>query len=278
MIKAMKYLVLLLTFFLITKVSGQCVNPFQNNKAKWEEIEVVMSNEEKANLLGKQNDRFGKNYLDPDEYYDQFHPLFLNSDSRIDIIYVGQHGGEGTEVDIMINTGNGFRSIKSELGGILNIFKLGPNSGYIIHFLQYGCCDDPQNSIATWTLTEVGTNIQINTTNKIYYLEGTELPKCFDINLKFEVLNSPYTLRATTEINNSPGLIHNYEQGNIIAEFKEGDTGTAVASKTDETGRVWWFVIMDPPEHNNLFHNYAIYRKEQWSGWMSSRFVKVFSE
>ena len=88
---------------------------------------------------------------------------------------------------------------------------------------------------------------------------------------KIEVLNSPYYLRATPEIINDEFHYH-YEKGNIIAEFSKGDTGYALDQRTDNTGRVWYFVIMNPPQGNG-FHNYDIDRHEKWLGWMSSRFL-----
>lgn len=272
----MRYLFIVLNFIICHQIKGQCVNPFIHNKDLWKGIQIELSNAEKANLLGE-FEKIWKDRMEADEYYSQFFPLHINTDTLVDFIYKGQYAGEGTEVDILINTGDDFESIKKELGGILNIFRLGPNSGYIIHFLQYGCCDDPQNKIETWILAENQNNMSITTTQKVFYLDETEIPDCFDINLKFEVLNSPYTLRATPKIINEPEVIHNYDRGNIVAEFGEGDTGTALATRTDEIGRVWWFVVMDKPKHLDLFHNYGYHRNEQWSGWMSSRLVQIQS-
>ena len=40
--------------------------------------------------------------------------------------------------------------------------------------------------------------------------------------------------------------------------IKKGHKGKSFASETDETGRVWWYVIMD----NNI------------AGWMSSKYLE----
>jgi hypothetical protein len=140
---------------------------------------------------------------------------------------------------------------------------------------EYGCCDDPNNFVQAWIVTESFGAATISATHEIHYLNLTEIPECFSLNIKFEVQNTPYILRATPEINDSEA-IHNFERGNIVAEYGKEDRGIALASRTDETGRIWWFVVMEKSNHSALFHNYAIFRSQKWAGWMSSKFLKAY--
>lgn len=256
-------------------LSAQCINPFSWNKDKFDSFELEYSLSDKSDIL-KYAYKVKLDYMDDSTYYSQFHPIYIDSDSLVDIIFEGQMGGESLEVDVLLNTGSGFESIISHMGQVLSIERVSPNSGLIIYFEQYGCCDDPANYIQTWILSEgpyETTNIL--TSKKTFYLNETIIPECFDLNQKFEVANQPYSLRATPEIINELNVIHNYDRGNIIAEYGTRDTGTALASRSDNTGRVWWFVVMDKPKHYDLFHNYSYYRNEQWAGWMSSRYLKL---
>lgn len=69
------------------------------------------------------------------------------------------------------------------------------------------------------------------------------------------------------------------ERGNVMAEYGRGARGTALAERTDSTGRVWWFVRMDgatPPRDAHISapedHAGRVLPTDRL-GWMSSRFL-----
>ena len=252
---------------------SQCKNWFLRTKSKFKGIEISMTIEEKKALLEEYSTSKWE-LLDDDEYFKSFHAIHLNSDSLIDFIYEGYQGGESSLVSILLNQNGKFVVQEEKSGRILNIEKLAPSMGLLINFEQYGCCDDPSNWIQTWVIRGSRSRIVIDKTPRIYYLKGTRIPDCFTINSRFEVVNKPYTLRCTPQIIDDPEIIHNYDRGNIVAEFGTGDSGTALASYEDETGRVWWFVVMEKPKHQDVFHNFKIFRNERWAGWMSSRYLQ----
>ncbi|MEQ8245623.1 hypothetical protein [Fulvivirga sp.] len=268
-----------IAFLLLSLTSGefygQCFNPFKASNDIWGSVELDMSDAQKQSIIDEfgQPDQVKSGMLKPESYLKSIHPIYIDSDTLVDFIYHGWSGGESEFVDIMLNKGNKLESIHSEMGKILNVSRLGLSSGLNIQFLQYGCCDDPNNYIETWVVSENSDFTSAVVMDRTHYLQGTEIPDCFDTSFKFKVLNTPYTLRATPEINNEENAIHNFEKGNIIAEYGVGDIGTALASRTDETGRIWWFVIMETPLRNDLFHNYKYYRSKRWVGWISSRYL-----
>lgn len=206
-----------------------------------------------------------------DQYYGYFKPVYLNNDTLVDFIYHGPSGGEGFLVSIYLNTNGTLKELKSETGAISKIYKPVPDSPAVIHFTQSGCCDDPHNYLQIWTLT----GNKIFESDKYHFLEKTEIPENLNFKFSIKIKNTPYYLRATPSIVND-NLNHNYKKGNIIAEFSAGDIGHVLASRTDNTGRLWYFVIMESPK-NDGFHNYDIYRHERWLGWLSSRYVDIIN-
>jgi hypothetical protein len=64
----------------------------------------------------------------------------------------------------------------------------------------------------------------------------------------------------------------------FLAIYSKGSTGTAIAKHIDQSGRLWWFVVMDhyKKPSRSLFaprnHNMISYKS---TGWMSSRFLTV---
>lgn len=143
----------------------------------------------------------------------------------------------------------------------------------MIDFIQYGCCDDPINYWQQWTINPTTGNISIHKTEEYYFMEGTNFPDKFDAHTKFRIINTSYKLRATPEIINDKPINYHFEQGNVIAEYSKGDTGFALASETDEAGRIWWFVALD----ESMSEGYSVYsskRNRKWLGWMSSRYIE----
>ena len=106
-----------------------------------------------------------------------------------------------------------------------------------------------------------------------------EFPKNLTLNVKFKVVNDKYTLRATPEIKNEFPISDYYEKGNLICELTKGDIGYAIASKTDETGRIWWFCIVESniEKDDTFYHIRKNHSNEKWFGWISSRFVETIN-
>ncbi|MEQ9403369.1 MAG: hypothetical protein RIM99_07290 [Cyclobacteriaceae bacterium] len=210
--------------------------------------------------------------MNMEEYLDHFHPVHINLDNDIDLIFNGPSGGESFSVKVYLNRNGKLELVESDVGAIQNVTRKFPDAPLTMDFLQYGCCDDPINFLEQWTILHNNPRTVIRS-SKYYFMDETEFPESWNTMVKFKVTNTPYTLRATPEIINDKPLTYHYEQGNKLAEYSDGDIGYAISSKTDETGRVWWFVSMNPPNEDG-YSVYKIRRSEKWLGWMSSRFLE----
>ena len=113
--------------------------------------------------------------------------------------------------------------------------------------------------------------------NRTARIQNTELPTNeLKEPVRFEIENEIYHLRATPKIDTTNLWYEGHEgEDNIIAELKKGDKGKAIGESTDSTGRIWWFVEIDPEFKPNKSHFYDLEeRPTKVTGWMSSRFVK----
>ena len=222
-------------------------------------------------------DKLGRSWMhdqiwfDSTEYYNFFAPAYLNNDTLVDMVYYGPSGGEPLMTTIYLNEGKTLKDIKTGLGSIIKYEKPFPDTPTTLHFVEWGCCDDPHNTYQVWFIKDE----TLFEGEKYHFLEGTELPQTFNYLFSIRVKNTPYSLRATPEIINRDFHYH-FEKGNIIAEFSTGDVGHVLSSKTDKTGRIWYFVVMESPLKVG-YHNYNIYKDQKWMGWMSSNYVEIIN-
>ncbi|NME71663.1 hypothetical protein [Flammeovirga aprica] len=240
---------LCLTF---TSFAQENVNFFvKENNFDWSKYEIEYT--EKLNAL------IQKEEIEISEY---FHPIYLNNDSFPDFVYEGPYeeaGLEGMNTYFYISSKRKIEILESANGQILHIRELGYNQGKEIIVLDEGYCGATDYQLHFIYLLYKGKDTIFVKGNSIIYsgLEG-EIPDKLTLDQKFIVLNDRYNLRDSPQIN----------EENITDTYNEGNTGLAVASKIDDTGREWWFVIMDCRygcrEHDVKYH----------AGWMSSRYLE----
>ena len=94
----------------------------------------------------------------------------------------------------------------------------------------------------------------------------------------FKTITEEYKLRLEPFINDTstssyPELV----QGNTIAIYPKESLGYALSQQQDDTGRIWWFVIMKnnlKPISSVMYSGF--YENDDYysCGWMSSRFLK----
>ena len=191
-------------------------------------------------------------------------------------MYDGPYG-EGYAAIIYQNKGNNiFKSDiipgklveinRSELTGILE-FKS----------YQMSCCGGVWNYLHTTTIVPRANSIEVVIVVQDVYLDATKEPSNFIDKIHFTTINPEYKLRATPKIESTFDQWPEKFDGNTVALYPEGSKGIAIAKETDETGRIWWFVIME----NNLnpvksiMYNNNDPGDTRSLGWMSSRYVKV---
>lgn len=271
--------ILLILLVLYSQIIFKGYSQVFNEEFEWKSIETQIDNKLKEKLVFEID--FMKMYftdmnLGNDIYLEYFHPTYLNSDTLIDFIYSGPSGGEPTLVTFFINENGKLIEKYKTYGGLEIKRKNLPSSTLIFSNYNVGCCDEPLNEYREITVISGSNGIQFIESEKVYYYEDMEFPDKITLNNWFKVKNEKYTLRATPEINNENHFSYYFENGNVICELTNGDIGYAIASKTDETGRVWWFCIVE----NNIakgdafYHIRKEYSNEKWFGWISSKYVE----
>lgn len=209
---------------------------------------------------------------------DNFHFFNLDDDEHLEIIFYGFAGAE-SNITVLIDNKNGeLRILDQFMGRIVSIDKNNSNQLSKIKILEFACCAGVVNHLLTYSWSPIYSEYQV--IDDIAFIDGTEWPLNFSLRQRFKTTAEYYRLRSSPIIDNSK--YSNNERdfdaiGNILAEFPEGTEGTALAEKTDETGRVWWFVYFDPISRpsNSLFHGSSNYEGLfKFAGWTSSRYVE----
>lgn len=239
--------------------------------ASWE---IEKSREEKIAIIQKANLHTITDLLEGTETplaneIDNFHFGYFDSDKIIDIIYTSSLGSESTFSHIYVNNESSFKHIIT-VGTITELFYDQKSTLPTIKSILPPCCAD---YIYTLTVDIPKSNDTYQAGITYYYDEGMEFPSELTLNQKFEVTKDTYRLRRTPEIDNTVDkYLDDAPVGNISHSYSNGDKGCAYASKTDSTGRVWWFVEMENPtlKTGEHFPNTGTF----YLGWMSSTYVK----
>jgi hypothetical protein len=259
----------------ITFANGQ---PFDERKPNWSMVELKISYELRDSLISMIKWNYPEDMIKmygerivrkPNSTY---HFLYINSDNLIDAIYSGPAINEGNSVSIFINDGNSLNHWEGRVGTLKSITQETPTSVLILTLIRYGCCDERSNE--HFQLLIPPSSDELIETNGTYFIYDTEFPSEFTFRKPFKVINETYHLRAQPLILNGEPESDYFEKGNIVATYGTDDTGIALAQSTDETGRTWWFVVMDP-KGNYTYHVRELYGDNYWYGWMSNRFVEL---
>lgn len=246
--------------------SGYEVPDDYANKLKF--IEFVKSN----GLLS--SERKGLEISDKQLRF-QIHAVDLNDDELADIIYQGPHMGEGSLVHIFLQTTSGFQKVFTTKQGIVTVDWQGELLDKL-YVKDWGCCADPNLTNSVYQVSYSNSNPEFN-----LIWESVELrsfvtkPKSSFSPKRFEITNEKYKLRANPWIDDSTSNEFLGITGNTIGLLKQGFKGTAYAASEDETGRIWWYVLIDTEyELEDTYINYENHDfKPHILGWISSRYV-----
>lgn len=109
--------------------------------------------------------------------------------------------------------------------------------------------------------------------NRYHYVTGMGKVTNFIAPIKFKISNPQNKLRYSTVIDDTPldPSMESSLPGNVIAAYAAGASGTAIATKTDKAGNVWWFVIMDANAEPTatILNDMGTKSKFYRCGWMS---------
>ena len=259
---------------------------------KWASIEKKMPRAEVdrfINVFPKEFEAYRRSneseFRNLDSLVKHLHFVDINVDGNLDVIFDGQGSGEGSLVQLFINTGKGFKEIFSDMQGVAKI-DWEENKMKRLYIVDWSSADDyiETNKIYGFTYDQPAAPAykQIYQSIAINGFSAVRPDSLFDKPTRFEVLNNNYKIRSAPVIDDT-GQFHwnkNQEsekgQGNSIGKLPKGTTGTALGKKTDATGREWWYVEID---ETYQFDRDMLYVQNKFPtrviGWISSRFIKV---
>lgn len=285
--KILFMLFLLICDFCNAQISNDIFSFFSDKDTiDWKKCELKIADKDKLDFALKLKPHF-KTLFEPSwdgvpmkisKFISCLHFMNLNNDANPDVIYYGYSGAESNCTVILINQGSVFKKIFNENG---HPEKLEFDSlRYLRSFtiMDRGCCGEYIENQTRYVVDDL---LKVSKDFRRSIVVRTEKPKSrFDNSINFKTLNDSYTLRSTTVIDNKPGSIcGDSRKGNIVAVYPKGSEGIAWAEKKDETGRIWWFVEMDPS--SNLKDNIVDGldgKSSRIVGWISSRFVEIIKK
>ena len=241
----------------------------------WSKFELSVSDSTIFELINKNKTLKQLHGHLGDGIVDYCHPIDIGNDMNIDIIFYWQTSIQH-QLTLYVNDGNVLNKTFDQFIDLTQINYYLPSSMIKFYGVTY--------LISGYPVASQLTEISIFPTKKyeinecVYYLD-TEIPEVFDIKIPFKVINDKYRLRTKPEIDNGDD---ENDFGNIIGEFAPNDSGVALAKSKDETGRIWWFVMMNNniSKDNSYFHvdndNSGYHRKKKVYGWISSRYLKTY--
>ena len=200
----------------------------------------------------------------------------LNNDGLLDVVYSGTSGGEPNIVYFFLQKDSGFEQIFEVMQAIKKVIWEGELLSQV-YTSDWGCC-------ATIHLINSVYNVTYDQQNKPVFKKkfqsievNNELTKpknFFTDPIEFVVDNEGYKLRLNPEIDDHTEYHWLEITGNTFATLKQGTNGTALASRTDKTGRIWWYVAIDFDKNvqNCILHTPDDY-PTRVIGWISSRYV-----
>jgi hypothetical protein len=213
---------------------------------------------------------------------DNFYVVDFNNDGISDILYYGNVGGESNNLILLIGQAdNKYKLVIRLLGRLVVVSENDGFSPLSFVIYNHACCagviDHLEKYVPIWNNSEFNYSVQY----KYAFYYTVKLPKIrFEKPKGFKTINQKYNLRLNPFVDDTIVLDHD-EIGNICAEYPKGSEGIAIAEQIDETGKVWWFVMMK----NNLKPNWSLYVKGDnndlpayFLGWISKSYLEIIEQ
>lgn len=261
-------------------------NHFRANKGSrfdWSTIKTDNDHSLIKSFILKNKSEFEWYFLGEDysptinDLFGSLHLIDLNGDSKLDVIFDGESGGEPYSIKIFINTNADFEKVLDVQQGIQDLVF---NNGCLaeITIIDWGCCAEYISHHYSYTV-DFSTKIQpFNLAYTLQSFDKIKWPSHYDLEQTyFHVKNDNYNLRFEPKIDDSTTYEVEFGtlKGNIISKLPKETKGYRLAQKIDETGRAWWFVAIVP---NDKIAKCVYYHQKNKSpvyylGWISSRFL-----
>ncbi|MBS1525684.1 MAG: hypothetical protein JST19_08550 [Bacteroidetes bacterium] len=219
-------------------------------------------------------------FHNPGDLKKDLHVYDLNADGKNDLIFTGESGGEPREVAFILNTSSGFRVVFKSFQYVWGL-DFDHNKISTIYIKDDGCCADYVDFNKIYHVDYTKDEPEFNLTYVSANIHNATFPKRhFSKPIYFQVINNNYKLRSDPVINDkdSVGYGGDMHLGNTIGLLTKGTWGRAIGESKDSTGRVWWFVELEPEaniKESVFYEDEGTKRKAAKMGWISSRYVKL---
>jgi hypothetical protein len=214
-----------------------------------------------------------------EEWLFGFYKYDFSGDGNDDLIFISYCGGEEYRNYFWVKKENKYYYSGLAMGTLVKLYRTGDSKSLSVVTRGGFCCLGYIGFINLYTPMIDNQVFKYKLEKSVREVGQMVLPDNRMPAKRFVVKNDKYKLREQPVIDDKyDEQESDFEQkpvyGNALAEFNKGSKGEAIAEKPDETGRVWWFVIMDPDakaEYNRFYGD----QKASKAGWMSSRFLEV---
>jgi hypothetical protein len=273
----------LLASLLFLSISSICFaepwsSLFNREQIGWNEWDLPSSDSMKSQVVD-----FIKNQHPGYLVFQEFiHTVDFSRDGLPDIIYSGYVGQESNVTIFLIYNAGTFEEVFAGCGDLVALEHLSNWSPLRFRIFNYACCGDFRHFIEDYVPHRKNGKLSYVLSNRILVDSRIKPPKkFFETSKFFKIENEQYNLRTGPIIDDKVFDTEWGEaKGNVIAVYVNGSIGQAISSKMDETGRMWWFVIMNSSNNKiwELYHHHDgcnSKEKADLAGWMSSRFLNV---
>jgi len=269
----MKYFIIFFLFF-VTLYAQKPLN-FVRQEVNWTKYEKLINSELRDSLITILQKTQEIEY--PIEFNKFFHFLDIDNDGLLDIFFNSDVGAEVPLILVFQQNTNGFDKIFEQYGLIVDIEM--PSKICFFQFQIYlpPCCAGTIEHFYDYVATNESGKINFVKINNFAFPYGLKFPeKYFENPIAFKTVNEQYKLRLEPIINDTTQYFID-TIGNTITIYPENSQGYALSEFLDETGRIWWFVIMKnnrKPIMNLIYPGFHDKKDYFTIGWMSSRFLK----
>jgi hypothetical protein len=244
---------------LITKEDFSGLEVFSYSLHLPDEFDISYLNiaigEQRQKLMDKVKDHFPhlveSAQYSGNDWKDEFKRNFIffdwTGDGKLDLIYTGWGGGEADYVRLFTYKNDSYNEVLTAYQRLVNVEFEGDQIKRII-FGDPGCCDAYIYFETTYDIVQINEQPQADFTNRTGIIRGTYFPtNYFDKPIRFQTTTKGYTLRSSPSVD-GPAATMLYDElpGNAIGIYPNKTTGVALAEYTDNTGRIWYFVEIDP--------------------------------
>jgi hypothetical protein len=213
-----------------------------------------------------------KRIFGPTDIYDSFNHFYLSdidNDKKNELIYYGQISAQGKWSIIWKIDHREYRLLGELFGRIVGI-----NDSLYLATLAPDCRDSACDCANLYHIMEES----VDFIGSVAIFNGGVIPESLPIKKKILIENTCSVLRTQPVINDKQDSTNMEKygvlRGNTIAELNKGTFATATATYTDDSGRVWWFLVLDNPLNApyNVFKQYKD-SKRRICGWISAQYL-----